>query len=84
MQNHQHSGWVRTLGLGFVPRLLLAALLLGLSLPAVLFAQAGSGTIEGRVLNAGNNRYLNNARVIEGCRSAAQAEPTESDINAVR
>lgn len=67
MQNHQHSGLVRTFGLGFVPRLLLAALLLGLSLPAALFAQAGSGAIEGRVLNAGNNRYLNNARVtVEG------------------
>ncbi len=67
MQNHQLSGLVRTYGSGVIQRLLLAALLLGLSLPAALFAQAGSGTIEGRVLNVGNNRYLNNARVsVEG------------------
>ncbi len=38
-----------------------------LALPNAIWAQAGTGSIEGRVRNIGNDRYLNNARiVIEG------------------
>lgn len=67
MQNHKQPGLVRTLGSGIIQRLVLAAFIIGLSLPAAVFAQAGTGSISGRVLNAGNGRYLNNARVtIEG------------------
>ncbi len=32
--------------------------------PVALLAQAGDGTIEGRVRNVGNDRYLNRARVV--------------------
>jgi len=32
--------------------------------PSLLLAQAGGGVIEGRVRNVGNDRYLNNARVV--------------------
>ncbi len=67
MQNHKHTGLVRPIGSGIIQRLILATLIIGLSLPAALFAQTGTGSIEGRVLNVGNSRYLNNARVsIEG------------------
>jgi hypothetical protein len=47
----------------------LFALVVSLIAPASLWAQTagGTGTVQGRVLNVGNNRYLNNARVtLEG------------------
>jgi iron complex outermembrane receptor protein len=67
MQNYKQPGLVRPFGSGIFQRLVLAAAIVGLSLPAALYAQAGTGSIEGRVLNVGNNRYLENARVtVEG------------------
>jgi len=59
---------VQKLGLGSISRLVLAVFLAGCVLPTAVFAQAaGTGSIEGRVLNVGNSRYLGNARVtIEG------------------
>lgn len=39
-------------------------LALAFALPSAAWAQAGTGTIEGRVRNVGNDRYLNNARVV--------------------
>lgn len=67
MQTPTPPSLVRALGSALLPRLILAALIVGLSLPAALLAQTGTGSIEGRVLNLGNGRYLNNARVtIEG------------------
>ncbi len=42
-------------------------LMLALVLPSAAWAQAGTGAIEGRARNVGNDRYLNNVRiVIEG------------------
>ncbi|MFO1451040.1 MAG: TonB-dependent receptor [Opitutaceae bacterium] len=44
-----------------VSLLVLTAMLVS---PVALLAQAGGGTIEGRVRNVGNDRYLNRARVV--------------------
>ncbi|MEO6006252.1 MAG: TonB-dependent receptor [Opitutus sp.] len=44
-------------------RLITFFLLLGLSLSATAQTAQGTGSIEGRVLNVGNSRYLNNAKV---------------------
>jgi len=67
MQNHQQTGLFRTLGAGFLQRMLVIAALIGLAMPASTFAQASGGSIEGRVLNVGNSKYIVNARVmIEG------------------
>ena len=72
MHTHKQPGLVRTLGSGLIQRLILAAFVIALCLPAAVFAQATSGSITGRVLNAGNGRYLNNARVtIEGTNQEA-------------
>ena len=50
-----------------IGRLTATCLLLGLTLTASAQTAQGTGTIEGRVLNVGNNRYLNNAKVtLEG------------------
>ena len=64
-----HSGRVRPFGKDVWQRIgLLAvwAVSLLVLMPVSAFAQAsgsGTGSIEGRVLNVGNNRYLNNARI---------------------
>ena len=52
-----------TFGLGIIPRLASVALIALLGLPSLLFAQPATGSISGRVLNIGNNHYLENARV---------------------
>lgn len=67
MQTNQQTGLGCALGARFLRPFLLAAFILGLVLPASLLAQTGTGSIEGRVLNVGNSRYLVNARVtVEG------------------
>jgi len=67
MQNDKQPGLVRAIGSGIMQRLILAAFLAVLGLPAAVFAQAGTGSIAGRVLNVGNGRYLGSARVtVEG------------------
>ena len=63
---YKHPGRLRASLLNpvlMIGRLTATILLLGLAMSASAQTAQGTGTVEGRVLNIGNNRYLNNAKV---------------------
>lgn len=68
-------GLTSFVGAAFAARTLVLVAALALVTASAVAQSAGTGAIHGRVLNVGNNKYLNNARVVvEGTKIEAQTD----------